>query len=263
MKDLSKFKKLEPRPKLTLVGAGPGDPELLTLKGLAALKSANAVLYDALIDPVLLDYCDENCEKIYVGKNPGESHSQSNINDLIIEKAYTLGHVVRLKGGDPFVFGRGMEEIEHAKQFGLETEYIPGISSSIAGPGLAGIPLTTRGINEGFWVMTGTKSDGSLSTDLSLGLQSNATLVILMGMGQLSKIEKLVEIFGKENLGAAIIQNASKVNQKIGLGKAGELVKIAEENQLTNPAIIVLGKVVDLVKEEIVEVLVKNKITKN
>lgn len=156
-----------------------------------------------------------------------------------------------------------MEEIEHAKQFGLETEYIPGISSSIAGPGLAGIPLTTRGINEGFWVMTGTKSDGSLSTDLSLGLQSNATLVILMGMGQLSKIEKLVEIFGKENLGAAIIQNASKVNQKIGLGKAGELVKIAEENQLTNPAIIVLGKVVDLVKEEIVEVLVKNKITKN
>lgn len=263
MKDLSKFKILEPKPKLTLVGAGPGDPDLITLKGIKALKSANVVLYDALIDNSLLEYCSEECEKIYVGKNPGESHSQDSINKLIVDKAYELGSVVRLKGGDPFVFGRGFEEIEYAKKFSLLTEYIPGISSSISGPGLAGIPLTTRGVNEGFWVMTGTKSDGSLSSDLVLGLQSNATLVILMGMSQLSKIEEVCKTFHKEDTDVAIIQNASKKNQKIGLGKAGELVKIAEENDLSNPAIIVIGPVVSLAKKNIVQVLEKNRITKN
>ena len=111
MKNLTHFRKLEPQPRLSVVGAGPGDPELITLKAIKAIASAQAVLYDALIDISLLEHCSAHCEKIFVGKKPGESHSQSAINALIVEKAYALGHVVRLKGGDPFVFGRGQEEI--------------------------------------------------------------------------------------------------------------------------------------------------------
>ncbi|MEY4382687.1 MAG: hypothetical protein RI995_229 [Bacteroidota bacterium] len=238
------LKNLEPQPRLTVVGAGPGDPELITLKAVKALESANAVLYDALVDASLLSYCAETCEKIYVGKKPGESHSQETINQLIVEKAFALGHVVRLKGGDPFVFGRGQEEIDFAERFGLITGYVPGISSSLAGPSAANIPLTVRGISDGFWVMTGTKSDGSLSSDLQLGLQSNATLIILMGMNQLEAISKICQAFGKGEVAAAIVQSATTKNQKTGFGFAGELDKIAQKNELSNPAVIVIGEVV-------------------
>jgi len=150
-----------------------------------------------------------------VGKIAGQSHSQDAINFLIVEKAYELGHVVRLKGGDPFVFGRGQEEIEYAQRFGLVTEYIPGISSSYAAAGAAGIPLTIRGVNESFWVMTGTKSDGSLPDDLRLGLQSSATLVILMGMHRIGEIAALCKAYGKGEISAAIIQHGTTKNQKL------------------------------------------------
>ncbi len=244
LQNFEHLKNLEPQPRLTVVGAGPGDPELITLKAVKTLKSANVVLYDALIDSSLLDYCTPSCEKIYVGKKPGESHSQEAINQLIVEKAFALGHVVRLKGGDPFVFGRGQEEIDFAQQFGLITGYVPGISSSIAAPSAANIPLTVRGVSDGFWVMTGTKSDGSLSSDLQLGLQSNATLIILMGMGQLASISKICQAFGKAEVAAAIVQSATTENQKIGFGFAGDLAKIAQKNDLRNPAVIVIGEVV-------------------
>jgi len=242
--NFSHFKGLEPQPRLTVVGAGPGDPELITLKAVKAIASANVVLYDALIDQSLLDHCSETCEKIYVGKKPGESHSQDVINQLIVEKAFALGHVVRLKGGDPFVFGRGQEEIDFAEKFGLITAYIPGISSSISAPGAANIPLTVRGVSDGFWVMTGTKSDGSLSSDLQLGLQSNATLIILMGMNQLEAISKICQKNGRGETAAAIIQSATTKEQKSGFGYAGELDKIAQKHDLRNPAVIVIGEVV-------------------
>jgi uroporphyrin-III C-methyltransferase len=238
------LKNLEPQPRLTVVGAGPGDPELITLKAIKTLESANVVLYDALVDTSLLTYCSEACEKIYVGKKPGESHSQDAINQLIVEKAFALGHVVRLKGGDPFVFGRGQEEIDFASQYGLITGYVPGISSSIAAPSAANIPLTVRGVSDGFWVMTGTKSDGSLSSDLQLGLQSNATLIILMGMNQLESISKICHAFGKGAVAAAIVHSATTSQQKVGFGFAGELDKIAQKNELSNPAVIVIGEVV-------------------
>ena len=244
MNNLEHFNTLDPRPKLTVVGAGPGDPELITVKAIKALKSADVVLHDALIADELLDYCKIDCEKIYVGKRPGESHSQDAINFMIVEKAYMYGHVVRLKGGDPFIFGRGMEEIEYAKNFGLETAYIPGISSSVAAAGYAGIPLTTRGVSESFWVITGTKTDGSLSEDLFGALQTTATIVILMGMNKLSQISEICKSLGKGNLPAAIIQNGTTENQKVGVGIVKDLKMIAEENGLSNPAVIVLGEVV-------------------
>lgn len=257
MKNLSHFRKLEPQPRLTVVGAGPGDPELITLKAIKAIASAQAVLYDALVDKSLLEHCSETCEQIYVGKKPGESHSQVAINELIVEKAYALGHVVRLKGGDPFVFGRGQEEIEYARSFGLLTGYVPGISSSYAAAGAADIPLTVRGVNESFWVMTGTKSDGSLSEDLKLGLQSSATLVILMGMNKLGEIATLCQEFGKGEISAAIIQNGTMANQRIGISTAAELENLAKKEDLRNPAIIVIGEVVRHAKPELWEKIVK------
>ena len=239
------------------MGAGPGDPELITLKAIKAIASAQAVLYDALVDKSLLEHCSPTCEQIYVGKKPGESHSQAAINELIVEKAYALGHVVRLKGGDPFVFGRGQEEIEFAKSYGLITGYIPGISSSYAAAGAADIPLTVRGVNESFWVMTGTKSDGSLSEDLKLGLQSTATLVILMGMNKLSEIATLCQQYGKGEISAAIIQNGTMANQRIGISTAAELENLAKKEDLRNPAIIVIGEVVRHAKPEMWEKIVK------
>lgn len=251
MKHLSHFRKLEPHPKLTVVGAGPGDPELITLKAIKAIASAQAVLYDALVDPSLLSHCSPSCEQIYVGKRAGSSHSQDAINTLIVEKAYALGHVVRLKGGDPFVFGRGQEEIEYARSFGLLTDYVPGISSSYAAPGSAEIPLTIRGVNESFWVMTGTKSDGSLTTDLALGLQSTATIVILMGMNKLKEISDLCQSLGKGDVSCAIIQNGTMKNQRIGVSSAAELASMASKEGLSNPAIIVIGEVVRHAKPEL------------
>ncbi|MBP6054766.1 MAG: uroporphyrinogen-III C-methyltransferase [Cytophagaceae bacterium] len=259
MKNLAHFRKLEPQPRLTVVGAGPGDPELITLKAIKAIASAQAVLYDALVDKSLLEHCSPTCEQIYVGKKPGESHSQAAINELIVEKAYALGHVVRLKGGDPFVFGRGQEEIEFAKSYGLITGYIPGISSSYAAAGAADIPLTVRGVNESFWVMTGTKSDGSLSEDLKLGLQSTATLVILMGMSQLAEIASLCQQYGKGEISTAIIQNGTMANQRIGISTAAELENLAKKEDLRNPAIIVIGEVVRHAKPEMWEKILNMK----
>lgn len=251
MDHLAHFKTLEPQPRLTVVGAGPGDPELITLKAVKAIAQAQAVLYDALIDISLLEHCSPTCEKIYVGKKPGESHSQNWINKKIIEKAYALGHVVRLKGGDPFVFGRGQEEIEYAKSFGLITAYIPGISSSYAAPGAAGIPLTIRGINESFWVMTGTKTDGTLTEDLKLALQSTATIVILMGMHRLAEIASICKQFGKGDISSAIIQHGTFKNQRVGICLAEDLESMAQKEQLENPAVIVIGEVVKYAKKEI------------
>lgn len=237
-------KKTKPVPKLTVVGAGPGDPELITLKAVRVLGEADVVLYDALIDPSLLGHCRPEAERIYVGKRPGESHSQDTINELIVEKAWAAGHVVRLKGGDPFVFGRGQEEIEYARRYGVETAYVPGISSALAVPGGAGIPMTARGVSESFWVITGTKTDGSLSKDLCLALCSSATVVVLMGMNKLAEIADICRRMEKADLPAAILQSGTTADERIAIGTARELPRLALEHKLANPAVIVLGEVV-------------------
>ena len=249
---------LNPEPQLTVVGAGPGDPDLITLKAIKALQNANVVLYDALIDTSLLSYCSDDCEKIFVGKRAGRpSLTQDAINFLIVEKAYAAGHVVRLKGGDPFVFGRGQEELTFAQQFDLKTAYTPGISSSVAVPGSVGIPLTARGVSDGFWVITGTKADGSLSQDLYLAAQSSATVVILMGMNKLTQIAAIYEDAGLADLPAAIIQNGTTQNHKVAVGTASELPQLAEQQGIANPAVIVLGEVVRFSSSKITELLVK------
>lgn len=232
--------------ELIVVGAGPGDPELITLKAINALKRADAILYDNLANKALLDYKKEGCELVYVGKTPYQKYnSQEEINGLIKHYADRYEVVVRLKGGDPFIFGRGMEEIMFAKSYGMKTSYIPGITSMLAS-GLCGIPLTHRGISEGFWVITGTKKDGSLSRDIELALQSKTTLVIYMGMKNLPFIVEEAIKHGKPNTPAAVIQNASLPNMKMVKGTIVELETLTKEHGLTHPAIIVIGDVVNL-----------------
>jgi uroporphyrin-III C-methyltransferase len=231
-------------PKLTVLGAGPGDPELMTLKGVKALAQANVVLYDALVNRELLSYAP-NATHIFVGKRKGfHKYSQDEINELIVKNANESGHVVRLKGGDPFIFGRGAEEIEYAKQFGLETAIVSGITSAIAVPASLGIPLTKRGISESFWVITGTTSERKLSLDVALAAQSTATVVILMGMSKLSEIVTLFKIEGKHKTPVGIIQNGTATNEKSVLGTVDSIVDKVKANNLAAPAIIVIGEVV-------------------
>ncbi len=233
------------KPKVTLIGAGPGDPELITMKGVKALKSASVVLYDALINRELLTYVSPETKLVFVGKRKGmHSFTQDQINELIVKHAFEFGNVVRLKGGDPFIFGRGAEEIDYIESFGIETEVISGISSSMAVPASLGIPLTHRGISESFWVITGTTSERKLSKDVYLAAQSTATIVILMGMSKLKEIVEIFAKFGKNDVPTAIIQNGTTVNEKMGVGTISNIVNIAEQNNLSSPAIIVIGEVV-------------------
>jgi uroporphyrin-III C-methyltransferase len=246
--------------KLTLVGAGPGDPDLISIKGAKALADADVVLYDALVHPDLLKYTPARAIKIFVGKKAGHcKFAQEDINKLIVENAIAHGHVVRLKGGDPFIFGRGHEEIIHAQAFGIKTAVIPGISSSIAVPELQQIPLTRRGINESFWVITGTTSTGEISDDIALAAKSTATVVILMGMNNL---ERITELFRNEHKGdtpVAVIQNGSLPEEKIGLGTVNTITEVVKDQKLSSPAIIVIGEVVRLHPEFVLEYIEKNK----
>ena len=156
-------------PKITLVGAGPGDPELLAIKGAKAIRSADVILYDALTGPGLLEMARPGALLIYVGKRAGKHRlRQEEINQLMVGYARSHGHVVRLKGGDPFVFGRGQEEVAYAREQQLEVEVIPGISSCIAVPELQLVPPTRRGYSESFWVITGTTRSGALSEDINI-----------------------------------------------------------------------------------------------
>jgi uroporphyrin-III C-methyltransferase len=232
------------RPKVTLVGAGPGDPDLLTIKGAKALAEAQVVLYDALANEEILNYAP-NAILIYVGKRKNQhEYTQAQINQLIVDNALTYGHVVRLKGGDSFIFGRGSEEIEFVESFGIPTFVVPGISSSIAVPANQGISLTKRGVAESFWVITGTTSERKLSKDVALAAQSTATVVILMGMSKLAQIVHLFKEQNKEKTAIAVIQNGTMPNEKIGVGTIDTIEKVVLEKQISSPAIIVIGEVV-------------------
>jgi len=232
-------------PKVSLVGAGPGDVDLITVKGVKVLKNADVILYDNLINRELLQYAKPDAELIFVGKRKGyHKFTQDKINTLVVEKAFQCGSVVRLKGGDPFIFGRGAEEIDFITSFGIETKVIPGISSAMAAPASQGIALTKRGVSESFWVITGTTSDRKLSKDIYLAAQSAATVVILMGMSKLSEIVQVFKQFGKTNAPTAIIQNGTTHNEKLGFGTIDSIEEVVKTESLMAPAIIIIGEVV-------------------
>jgi uroporphyrin-III C-methyltransferase len=248
-------------PKVTLVGAGPGDPELITIKGINAIKSADIVLYDALVSTEILDLIPRGVPSLCVGKRAGaHSYKQEEINQLIVEYAYSYGHVVRLKGGDPFVFGRGSEEIEFAEAHGLSTFVVPGISSALAVPASIKIPVTARGISESFWVITGTIKSGEISNDIALAAQSSATVVILMGLNKIKDIMQQFQLHGKNETPVAVIQNGTLPNQKNIIGKVSTIAELTSQAYAGSPAIIIVGEVVnyaqalnEVVKEVIVQ----------
>jgi uroporphyrin-III C-methyltransferase len=233
------------QPRLTLVGAGPGDPELITLKGVKALHDADVVLYDALVSNEILQLIPDSAPKLCVGKRAGaHSYSQEEINDLIVDMAFLYGHVVRLKGGDPFVFGRGGEEIECAAKNGIQVAVIPGISSAVAVPAALNIPITLRGVSESFWVVTGTTMSGRISDDVALAARSTATVVILMGLNKLEEISAIFSQQGKGEVPVAVIQNGSLPDQTSVIGTVSTISTLAREAGIGAPAVIVVGEVV-------------------
>ena len=245
------------KPLLSVVGAGPGDPDLITLKGVKALQNADVILYDALANSVLLDYASPEAIKIFVGKRKGyKAYKQEEINEMIVEYAEHCGKVVRLKGGDPFLFGRGMEEIVYAEAHGIATEYIPGVTSAIGVPGVNGIPVTHRGASESLWVITATTETGEVSKDIASAAKTNATIVILMGM---AKLNTIVELFLQQNRAetpVAIIQSGSMPHQKMVVGKIADISEKAKQADMDSPAVIIIGEVVNIkqfVNSEITE----------
>jgi uroporphyrin-III C-methyltransferase len=232
-------------PKVSLVGAGPGSVDLITLRGLRVLQQADVILYDALINPSLLEGIDSRIPRINVGKRCGKhSHGQDSINRMLVEKAYEYGHVVRLKGGDPFVFGRGSEEMEYVTSFGIPITIVPGVSSALAVPAGQGIPLTQRGTSSSFWVMTATKKEGTFCADLGLAAQSSATLVILMGIRKCAEIAQEILKHRSGTTPVAIIQNGTMEGEHCVVGSLDQMGKLAQQLHPSHPGIIVIGEVV-------------------
>lgn len=235
--------------QISLVGAGPGDIELITVKGLNRLKKANVVFYDALVNEELLSYAP-TAKKIFVGKRRGsKAFEQEEINQLLVDSANEFGQVVRLKGGDSFVFGRGMEEIQFAQQHHISTEVIPGISSSISVPALANIPVTHRGISNSFFVLSATLADGSLNPEIQKAASLNATIVILMGLNQIGKIAEIFTRHSKNETPAAVILNGSLPDQEIILGTIETIFGLYQKSEVRGPGVIVIGEVVSFAKE--------------
>ncbi len=242
-----KIKTAKKLPKITLVGAGPGDADLITRKGIKALQSADVVLYDALVNIELLEEVPDTAIKIYVGKRANKhAFKQEEINKMLVAYAYKHGHVVRLKGGDAFVFGRGQEEMAFAKQLGVQVEVVPGISSCISVAELQHVPVTARGVSESFWVITGTTRAGQLSRDIELAAQSTATVIILMGIRKLEEIRQLFIKEGRFDTPAMVVQNGSRVNERKVVGTIDTIVEQAREATIGTPGIIIIGDVVRL-----------------
>lgn len=231
-----------------LTGAGPGDPGLITVKGMEALRTCDAVVYDSLASQELLKEIPPDCEKIYVGKRAGHhSMKQEEINRLLVEQAGLGRKVVRLKGGDPFVFGRGGEEVMELQKEGIPFQVIPGVTSAIAALASAGIPITHRGMSRSFHVMTGHTRENGLPEDLEEFGRLSGTLVFLMGLNHLEEICDCLIGQGREKATpAAVIQSGTLPDQKTVRGTLGDIKEKCREAGIGSPAIIVVGEAAGL-----------------
>ncbi|MBA2876463.1 uroporphyrinogen-III C-methyltransferase [Thermaerobacillus caldiproteolyticus] len=235
--------------KVYLVGAGPGDPELITVKGLKYIQQADVILYDRLINEELLAYAKKEAELIFCGKLPGyHTMQQETINHFLIHHAKKGKTVVRLKGGDPFVFGRGGEEAEALVKHGIEFEIVPGITSGIAAAAYAGIPVTHRDFSSSVAFITGHKRDGSHEEikweSLAKGID---TLAIYMGISNLPYIRDQLMKYGKSpTTPVAVIQWGTLLEQRTVTATLGTVVEVVNEHQIKNPSMIIIGEVVTL-----------------
>lgn len=236
--------------KVYLVGTGPGDPDLLTVKALRLLQNADVVIYDRLVSEGILEQIPAGVSKIYVGKQTG-NHTlpQDEINELLIKLAETERTIVRLKGGDPFIFGRGSEEALLLAKHNIKFEVVPGITAASACSTYAGIPLTHRGLSQGVQIVTGhTQADRPLELDWNSLADENKTTVIYMGLANIELIStKLIQAGLDENTPAAAIQNGTTGKQNRVLTTLSQLAK--ESAELQAPVIFVIGKVVTLANQ--------------
>lgn len=227
-------------PHVALVGAGPGDPELLTLKAARLVAAADVVLHDRLVSAEILALARPGAELIDVGKRPGGSHTQDVLNDLLVLHARSGRRVVRLKGGDPFLFGRGGEEVEVLARHGIECQVVPGISSSLSGPAAAGIPVTHREVARAVTIVTGHEAHGSDPVDWSAVARVGGTLVVLMGIERRGAIvEQLVGAGMERTTPAAVVMHATTPRQRVWTGSLAELPGADVES----PAVVVVGAV--------------------
>ena len=235
-----------------LVGAGCGSFDLITVRGLRAIRQARVLVYDDLIDQRLLAYASERCERIYVGKRSGRhSMAQEQIQKLLIQKAREGGLVVRLKGGDPFVFGRGMEEMMALRSEGIPAAYVPGVTSCVAIPAFAGIPVTHREISRSFHVITGhlagQAADLCSKLDFASLARLEGTLVFLMGFGQLRQIaDGLIHAGKKAATPAAVVHGTFDASVAVVRGTLADIAEKAAEAAMQAPAVIIVGRVAAL-----------------
>lgn len=233
--------------KVYLTGAGPGDIELMTIKALRVVQNADVIIYDRLANIEILKEAKKDAKLIFVGKEKGNHRvPQDEINELIYQSALKYENVVRLKGGDPFVFGRGGEEALYLKQRDIKFEIIPGVTSAISVPAYAGIPITHRGVTPSFRVVTGhRKSSDNIAKINWDSFIEDETIVFLMGLHNIELIVgKLLEVGKKEDYPCAIISNGTTKDQKVITGTLSNIVSKSKEAQ--SPAIIIVGEVVNL-----------------
>lgn len=233
--------------KVILVGAGPGDPGLITVKGLQAIHEADCLVYDRLVSPELLKEAKAGCELVFVGKEPGRhAVPQDAINRLLVEKARAHRLVVRLKGGDPFVFGRGGEELVFLRERGVACEVVPGVTSAIAGPAAAAIPVTHRGLARGFHVFTAHGTDDALEAmDFAALVKAGGTSVFLMGLSLVGEIAaRFMSAGAAPATPAAVISRATTAEQREVVGTLADIAARVAEARLVSPAVIVIGAAV-------------------
>ena len=250
---------------VSLVGVGPGDENLLTLRACECIETADVIVYDNLINPTILNRAKINAKLIYAGKISGNHYlTQDKINETIVEYALLGEYVVRLKGGDPYIFGRGGEEAEYLLERNIDFEIVHGVSSFYAGLGYAGIPVTFRGEAAEFHVFTGHKKQGE---ELDLNFENIAklegSLVFLMGISNLSLIvQGLLSNGMNKDIGAAVIENGTRYNQRVFRGKLSNIEEIAKRENIISPALIVVGNVCEknlaFFKKEILPLSCKN-----
>lgn len=238
------------RGRVVLVGAGPGDPKLITVRGAEALGEADVVVYDRLASPALLDLAPASAERIYVGKEPGrQAMRQPEIDALLVRRALAGAVVVRLKGGDPFVFGRGAEEALACVGAGVPFAVVPGITSAIAAPAFAGIPVTQRGTAQSFAVVTASSAHGD-EVDLARVATAVDTLVVLMAAGKLAEVCAELVAAGRDRATpAALVMWATTHEQRTVAGTLADLPTLARAAAMGPPATLVLGEVAALAHE--------------
>lgn len=247
--------------KVYIVGAGPGDPELITVKALRCIQNADVILYDRLVNKSLLKEAKPEANLIYCGKLPNHhTMKQETINSLLVKFAQEDKMVTRLKGGDPFVFGRGAEEAEALAEIGIPFEIVPGITAGIAAPAYAGIPVTHRELGSSFAVVTGHRPNGEPS-DIKWGnlAESVDTLAIYMGIRNLPYIcDELLKCGKNADTPVAIIQQGTTKDQRTITGTLKTIVKEAKKEKIKNPAIIIVGEVVRI-RDRFQQLEIKNK----